>query len=476
MKKYYSVILIFLLIAIAATAQETSPCPTENLSQYPGKWKPRNGYVAGGQYKAKPGTYNKSAASVNLDKLLALAKQAYPTPMGGDADFTRYLDFSSAYSFMPIGYRLYIGHPGFTCSNTNKIALTYETGVYLNIAINNFENFASHLTAQQVAGTNKYIGAIKNSEPDYGINGKRVFLIPGNFISSNGWMDHYSKLDSGKEPTEQWFLIHRENEPLFNFVTRREYLTQFREELREYRDVYTRHIESEYKKYPESYKSVYNDLGNYKIKTDNAIKRVDEYLKNKSEEELNKPVSDQLSFEMFIHGDDKEIKFREDRFYMAYFNDAYQDKKLPLHIPQFMIAEFSANANDKTGRHAWKYNFRQKIMESLDFKAMYNMLAKIPGRAIQSKQPNAKKETAEKTTSAAVQSEKNSTSPRLNKVEKLVKQKDVQNTEESIKPVYDLDGNKYDIRKSINSFIQLPGESKAGYRQQRQYLHTGPGK
>lgn len=433
MKILISVILTFLFYSASVLAQNTSPCPTENLSQYPGEWKPRNGYVAEAQYKAKPGTYNKSAASINLDKLLALAKQAYPKPLGGDANFTRYLDFSSAYSYMPIGYRLYIGHPGFICSNTNKIALTYETGVYLNIAINNFENFASHVTAQQVAGTNKYIGSVKNSESDYGINGKRVFLIPGDFINSNGWKDHYSeKLYSGEEPAEQWFIIHREKEPLFNFVTRREYMTQFREEIREYRDVYIRHIESEYKKYPESYKSVYDDLGNYKTKSDHAIKRVDDYLKSKSEEDLNKPVSNPFNFEMFIHSDDMEIKFREDRFYMAYFNDAYLDKKLPLHIPQFMIVQLSATSHDKTGKNVWKYNFRQKMMGSLDFKAMYNMMAKIPGRAIQSQQPTAATET----------SEKKLFPPQVNKNETKKKENDVQSPIDISQPFFHVDGNK----------------------------------
>ena len=437
----------------AVPAQKANPCPTDNLSDYPGAWKPFSGYSAVAQFKAKPGSYNKSAAAANLDKLLALAKQAYPQPLGGNANFTKYLDFSSAYSFMPIGYHLHIGHPGFVCGARNNIDLTYETGVSLKFSINNPEIFASHITPYKVNGTDHYIGAMKNAESAYGINGQSVFLIHENFVSTNGWLDHYTeKIYRNEEPTQQWYIIRRENEPLFRYVTRKEYLTQFREEIKEYRDVYIRHIENQYKKYPESFKQTYEGLDDYRRRAENAIRLVDNYLKNKSHEELSKPLSELINFEYILYSDATELKFREDRFLLAFFNENYLDKKLPLHIPQFIVVFLSGSAHDKTGPHAWKYNFRKKMMDGLDFKAMYNMLAKIPARVSQSQQPVAAKDTTGNKTSSSVTQEKKSNPAQVNKNEIKTKQDIASETIDPSQPVYDLDGNKYTVIKIGNQY------------------------
>ena len=384
MKTYLTSALLF-FISLSLQAQDINPCPTDNLSNHPGFWKPYIGYRGAGQFKAKPGTYSKSVADANLDKMLAFAKQAYPQPMGGIANFTKYPSFSSAYSFMPFGYSLYIGHPGFVCGANNKIDLTYETGVSLEISINNPELFASHLSSYQVNGTDHYIGGFKNDESHYSINGKRVFLIHENFVSTNGWMDHYTEqIHGNQEPREQWYIVRRENEPLFRYVTRKEYLTQFREEIKEYRDVYIRHIESQYKEFPESFKQTYDGLDEYRRRAENAIRLVDNYLENKGTEELSKPLSNLVSVEHLLYSGTTELIFPVDRFHLVYFNEEYLDKKLPLHIPQFIIIRLSGSSFGDTGTKAWKDNFRKKMMEGLDFKAMHNMLAKIPPRVTQS--------------------------------------------------------------------------------------------
>ncbi|MFD2201979.1 hypothetical protein [Shivajiella indica] len=374
-----SIICVFVLTfqVFSSAAQTASPCPTDNLSNYPGAWKQLDLYSAPGHIKAKPGSYDKSVANANLEKLLNLAKKAYPQPMGGNVNYNKYLDFSNVYDYLPFGYRLYIGHPGFVCTVGDKVTETYETGVYLSFQINNYEPFVSPITAREVFGTDYRIGVVKGSESDYGINGQRVFLIHENFVSSNGWMDHYTEeIYGGREPRQQWFVIRKENVPLFRYVTRKEYLTQFREELFTYRDIYVESIEEGYKKFPESYSQVYESLGEFKIQTENAVKRVDNYLQNSSEEELNKQVSELFFHGNFIMENETEINFRKDRFHMVFVNEDYMDKKLPHHIAQFVIVELSAPVQDKTGRYAWKYNFRQKMMEGLDFKEIHNMLLK----------------------------------------------------------------------------------------------------
>lgn len=106
------------------------------------------------------------------------------------------------------------------------------------------------------------------------------------------------------------------------------------------------------------------------------VRLVDEYLLNNSEAELSKPVSEMINHTVILFMDEPEIKFREDRFHLVYFNEDYLDKKLPHHIPQFMVIELSGPAHDKTGRFAWKYNFRKMMMEGLDFNAIHKMLTK----------------------------------------------------------------------------------------------------
>ncbi len=437
----------------AVPAREANPCPTNNLSNYPGAWKPFSGYSVVARFQAKPGSYNKAAAAANLDKLLALAKQAYPQPMGGNANFTKYLDFSTAYSFMPIGYHLHIGHSAFVCGARNNIDLTYETGVTLKISINNPEVFASHITPYKVNGTDHYIGAMKNAESAYGVNGQSVFLVHENFVSTNGWLDHYTeKVYRNEDPTQQWYIIRRQNEPLFRYVTRKEYLTQFREEIKEYRDVYIRHIENQYKKYPESFKQTYEGLDDYKRRAENAIRLVDDYLKNKSKEELSKPLSELINFEYILFSDATELKFREDRFHLAFYNDEYLDKKLPTHIPQFIVVFLSGSAQDKTGPDAWKYNFRKKMMDGLDFKAMYNMLAKISGRVNQSQPPAAAKEIVAQKTASAVTQEKKTIPAPLNKNETKTKQDSKSESIDPSQPVYDVDGNLYTVIKMSKQF------------------------
>jgi len=371
-------ILMFTLHAYGqVSAQPTNPCPTDNLSNYPGTWKPLKLYSAPGHIKAKPGSYDKNIANANLEKQLNIAKKAYPQPLGGNINYDKYLDFSNVNDYMPFGYRLYIGHPGFVCTVGDKITETYETGVYLVFHVNKYNAFAFPVTAPEVSGTRQRVGVMPGSESDYSINGQRVFLIHENFVSSNGWMDHYTeKIYGDEEPRQQWFIIRKENVPLFSYVTRREYLTQFREEIKTYRDAYIQHIQNEYKKYPEFLKEEYERLDDYKRRAENAIRLVDDYLKNKSEEELTRPVSELFHHVSVIYTDEPELKFREDRFHLAFVNEEYLDKKLPHHIPQFVIVELSALAHDKTGSSAWKYNFRKKMMEGLDFTSIYNMLSK----------------------------------------------------------------------------------------------------
>jgi hypothetical protein len=367
----------FLLGAVLQSfAQKATPCPTDNLSNYPGAWKPFYANVGSAYIKAKPGSYDKTAASATLDKFLSLAQKAYPTPAGGNAYFSRHLDFSKPNAYQPFGYRLYIGHPGFVCTVGDKITETVETGVGLEFNVNSYDAFASPINAPEVSGTGQLIGAI-NESGMYGINGKMVFLIHENFVSSNGWMDHYTeKIYRDEIPRQQWYIIRRENTPLFTYVTRKEYLTQFQEDIKNYRDIYIRSIEDGFKKYPDSYRQTYDGLDDYRKRVQNAIRLVDDYLLNKSEEDLRKPLSELIHVERLLYSGDTELKFREDRFHLAFFNEKYLDKKLPLHIPQFIIVKLSAPAHDKSGPHAWKYNFRRKMMEGLNFEAIHNMLVK----------------------------------------------------------------------------------------------------
>jgi uncharacterized protein (TIGR02145 family) len=451
------IIVLFSLLAISnlpAQTNQSNPCPTDNLNYYPGAWKPFSGYWGGRPINAKPGSYDKTAADAALDKLLALAKKAYPQPAGGNANFTKYLAFSNVDDFLPFGYWLYIGHPGFVCTVGDKITETFETGVYLTFHINTYESFAQPVDAPEVPQSKVRLGLMKGSESGYSINGQRVFYIHENFVSTNGWMDHYTeKIYAEEEPRRQWYIIRKENVPLFRYVTRREYLEQFREEIREYRAEYIRIVQDYYNKYPEYGREQYDQIPDFEKKAEKVVRLVDEYLQNNSEAELSKPVSEMINHTMILFMDEPEIKFREDRFHLAYFNEDYLYKKLPHHIPQFMVIELSGPAHDKTGRFAWKYNFRKSMQEGLDFVEIYKLISGKPpvntqiqlatNKTVKPAAPSPVTPVATATT--ATSSSVNTPSLPAPSSHSLQPDKLQHASDHTQIPVYDLDGNKYDV-------------------------------
>lgn len=214
-----------------------------------------------------------------------------------------------------------------------------KAGVTLKISMNNPEVFASHITPYKVNGTDHYIGAMKNAESEYGINGKRVFLIHENFVSTNGWLDHYTEKIYRETNTTMVHHPERKRTPVQVCHPQKIPHTIQGRDQRIPGCLHTPYRKS-VQKDPESFKQTYEGLDDYKRRAENAIRLVDDYLKNKSREELSKPLSELINFEYILYSDATELNL-QDRFHLAFFNEEYLDKKLPLHIPQFMVVFLS---------------------------------------------------------------------------------------------------------------------------------------
>lgn len=372
-RKITSICFCFTLIDISA---QSNPCPTKNLSDYPGTWKPRSSYRGVGPAQKTPpaGTYNKVIAGANLDKLLVLAKNAYPEPKGGNAYFTKLTDPRILYKWEKFGYKLYIGHSSFVCTAGQKITESVETGVYLEFYVNNFSDFVSPVGAPTMNESNlRYFPAAKDDDT-YTIGGKRVFRIPINHISSNSGMDQYTeKIYGNNEPRERWFILRKENVPLFRYITRKEYIIQFKEEIRLYKNEYIQYVKTNYQKHPEAMQSTFDWLPKFEANAEKLTRRIDEYLQNSSTEELNKPMAELIHYGILFN-DDPKLRFLEDRFHLVFINEDYFDLKKPVHIPQLIIVKLSSPPANKNPEYAWRDHFRNSIINGLDMKAISSMI------------------------------------------------------------------------------------------------------
>lgn len=364
-------------LALLDVSAQTNPCPTKNLSDYPGTWKPRSSYRGAGPAQKTPpaGTYNKVIAGATLDKLLAITKNAYPQPKGGNAYFTKFTDARILYKWEKFGYELYIGHPSFVCTVGDKITEITQTAVYLVFHVNNFSALIHPVGAPSMnESAMRYFPAGKDDDT-YTIGGKRVFQLPINQISSKSGMDQYTeKIYGNSEPQERWFIIRKENVPLFHYVTRKEYIIQFKEEIKLYKNEYVQNVKTNFQKYPEAMQSTFNSLPNFESNADKLTRRIDEYLQNSSAEELNKPVGELIHYSI-LFDDDPKIRFREDRFHLVFINESYFDLKKPVHIPQLIVVKLSSPPANKKPEYAWRDNFRNSIMNGLDLKAISSMIS-----------------------------------------------------------------------------------------------------
>lgn len=346
------------LIAVAPAGLHAQvPCPPGDLNQYEGGWRPRPGTPARSQHRAPAGSYNAAIADATLDRILGLLRDAYPRPAGGVAYFAKQLHFSSPYLGLPFGYDLYVGHTGFFCTASHRLAESTESGVAINVDVNSFRStgLLARVDSPSVPTAKGEIRLNDDGHGQYMVSRRRVYRIPV-FAGQHRGVEYYTNRRHlsrpGEPPYEQWFVVRKPGAPMFRYVTRREYADQFRQEL--------------------STTAAAQEPSTRRI-SDDYLLAVERYLRDSDEQELSRPVSEPLPF--FPRDPDKpEVVFTEGDFAMVYLNLDFMDPGLPRHVPQFVAIRLSARG--QPGTAAWELRFRERISDGLDFQALRNLIGR----------------------------------------------------------------------------------------------------
>ncbi len=372
-QRHLLLVLFLFSIVFSSTMAAQSPCPSEDLSAIPGVWQTWPGASEKATHAARPGSYDGAAAEATLNRVLGLIKETYPQPMGGNTMVYRNLTFTSPEPQRVFGYRLTVGHTHFYCTMANAVVEGVETGTFINVDVNSFGTLVSRVGAPEI---NTFGGDLKLHGDELGnylIDGKPVYHLPiiaGEHRGVDYYTNHrYSK--PGEIPAEEWVLFRRSDVPPFTYVTRGEYIRQFRDELATYK---VRQIEGD-----REFAKLSGDtdaperIAAFERTMDAYLKAIDDYLADESEDELNRPVSELLS--LFPRDPDQpEITFREGDFHLVYLNPDHLDPTLPHHVPQFIVLQLGVRGADT--RFPYRRQFRERIMNGLDFEAMRALIAR----------------------------------------------------------------------------------------------------
>lgn len=330
--------------------------------------------MGGARFKAPAGSYNRAAADATLTKVLAVLQAAYPEPKGGMAYFEKHLLFSTPDRDLPFGYSLYAGHSGFSCTSANRLIESVESGVFVNVDVNSFSTttLLSIVTAPEMSTSGGSVQFNADEEGNYRIGGRLVYRVPS--VSDRyGQADRYaraSRANRGGAPTEQFLVVRKNETPLLIYVTRREYLKQFRSELETYK---MREVEGNRANAGLPGASSAEWQAKFVKGMDAYVRAVDAYLSNAPEAELNRPVSGLLPH-FPVDLDNPQVKFVEGDYHLAFQNHDYLDKKQPHHIPQFIVIRWSIK--DTAASPAWERRFRDHISGRLDIAALRALLGK----------------------------------------------------------------------------------------------------
>lgn len=354
------------MLALVQAPPAPSPCPSPDVSDYPGAWKSRAGYVGGSRFAAPRGSYDRAAAGATLDTLLKLLQGAYPEPRGGMAYFEKHLLFSAPDRDLPFGYSLYVGHTGFRCTSANRLVESVESGVSVTIHVNEFSTLLSKLTAPSVSTSGGELTFNADEDGNYRVGGRPVYLIPSVHERHEG-ADRYataSRANRGGAPTEQFLVVRREDRPIVTYVTRRDYLQQFRREL----EVYTsREIEGSRATAGLPGASTADWQASFVRGMGAYVAAVDAYLRNAPADDLARPVTGLLTH-FPIDLENPRLKFAEGDYHLAYLNPDHRDRTLPHHVPQFIVVRWTIK--DTTTPATWEMRFRDHISDRLDVAAL----------------------------------------------------------------------------------------------------------
>jgi hypothetical protein len=372
MKKITLIFSIYLLLTSIVNGQ----CPND-LNTVQGTWKEDNNYFNPPfNYKANAAKYDRANAKRVLNQILGSVKQAYPNPSGCNANYDMQFPFANFGQELPYGYFLRVGFFNFYCEN-NLPEEIESTNVWLTVGVNSFPGtwFLSGVSPPQAGPGDSDKKFNANTDENYTISGKTVYSIPAYKSETNG--TEYFAADYRGNETEsagvQYFIVKKEEAPLFIPVQRREYLVQFREELKDYESLEKTRLQNWIKIAPED-ESSKNFLIRFESFMEKYQKAVDDYLTNSSAEELSKTVYELLPL-IPSNTESPEVEFMEKgKSQLVYYNDKYMNPKLKDDVPQFLIIELRAEGDNGETRNKWRWELREKFSNDLDFRGLKKLL------------------------------------------------------------------------------------------------------
>lgn len=372
MKKLTLIFGINLLLSCLVYGQ----CP-DDLNKVQGKWKEVNNYYNPPfNYKANAAKYDKANAKRVLDQILGTLKQAYPNPIGCNASYDMQFPFANFGQELPYGYFLRVGFFNFYCEN-NLPEEIESTNVWLTVEVNSFPGtwFLSVVSPPQAdpGDSDKKFNA--NADENYTISGKTVYSIPAYKSETNG-IEYYAADYRGNDTENSgvlYFIVKKDEAPLFIPVQRKEYILQFQKELEEYISLEKDRLQKWIKIAPED-ESSKNFLTKFESFMEKYQKAVDDYLTNSSAEELSKTVYELLPL-IPSNTESPAVEFMEKgKTQLVFYNDKYMNPKLKDDVPQFIIIELRAEGKNGDTRYKWRWELREKFSNQLDFEGLKKLL------------------------------------------------------------------------------------------------------
>ena len=372
MKRLFLLSYIIITLGQGARGQ----CPAD-LNTATGKWKQTQDYFNPPfTYKANAGSYDKANAKQVLEQTLELIKQAYPDPMGCNANYEMQFPFAGSNTGLPFGYFLRTGFFSLYCEN-NSVKETEATNVWLTVTVNSLENswFLSVISPPQAGPGENDKKFNTDADENYTISGKTVYAIPA-YKSEIRGAEYFAADYRGMNAEDagiQYFIINKEEVPLFIPIQRKEYMLQFQKELAEYHLTEKNRLQKWINIAPED-ESSKNFLRKFDEFMGKYQKSVDVYLKTASTEELSKPVNDLLPL-LPANTDNPEVEFTDyGKKQVVYFNEKYMNVKLKADQPQFIIVELRAAGDDGDNRFKWRWELRKLLNNALNFDELRKLL------------------------------------------------------------------------------------------------------
>ncbi len=247
-----------------------------------------------------------------------------------------------------------------------------ESGGFLSLDVNSFDtaSLIARVDAPEMQTSTVPHKFNADDEGGYRIGGPAVYRVPGLFDRYKN-VDRYRKSslpNRPESPSDQWFVIRKDNPPLFTYVTRKEYVQQFRRELETFK---SQQLESDRAWAKQSGTDNAAWLAKFAKGMDAYMRAVDEYLKGAGAEELARPDSSLLPH-LPIDPDDPQLRFRESDDHFVYVNQGYLDRKQPHHIPRFIVIRLTIRG--MANPPAWEKRFRDQLQTGLDFGAFKALL------------------------------------------------------------------------------------------------------